>query len=139
VLGLGLTHSSFGFTAALGIAGLGGVVTNHTIVLFEYARRELEHGGSLEEALIVAGKKRIRPILLTVVTSIVALLPLALAGGGLWPPFCWAIIFGLAGSMVMTLVAIPAIYRMVGRGVALTTEHGETHETDSAIDSVRAA
>ncbi|HZV79236.1 MAG TPA: efflux RND transporter permease subunit [Candidatus Binatus sp.] len=139
VLGLGLTHSPFGFTAALGIAGLGGVVTNHTIVLFEYARRELEHGGSLEEALIVAGKKRVRPILLTVVTSIVALLPLALAGGGLWPPFCWAIIFGLAGSMVMTLVAIPAIYRMVGRGVALTTEHGEPHEIDSAIDSNRAA
>ena len=119
VFGLGLTHSPFGFTAALGIAGLGGVVTNHTIVLFEYARRELEHGVSLEEALIIAGKKRIRPILLTVITSIVALLPLALSGGGLWPPFCWAIIFGLAGSMVMTLVAIPAIYRVVGRGAAI--------------------
>ena len=122
VVGLGLTHSPFGFTAALGIAGLGGVVTNHTIVLFEYARRELQHGLTLEEALIVAGKKRIRPILLTVITSIVALLPLALAGGGLWPPFCWAIIFGLAGSMVMTLVAIPAIYRVVSRGASLPLE-----------------
>jgi len=122
VVGLGLTHSPFGFTAAMGIAGLGGVVTNHTIVLFEYARRELQHGLTLEEALIVAGKKRIRPILLTVITSIVALLPLALSGGGLWPPFCWAIIFGLAGSMVMTLVAIPAIYRVVGRGAPLPVE-----------------
>ena len=122
VVGLGLTHSPFGFTAALGIAGLGGVVTNNTIVLFEYARRELEHGVSLEEALIVAGKKRIRPILLTVITSIVALVPLALSGGGLWPPFCWAIIFGLAGSMAMTLVAIPAIYRVVGRKLSIANE-----------------
>lgn len=122
VVGLGLTHSPFGFTAALGIAGLGGVVTNHTIVLFEYARREIAHGITLEEALIIAGRKRIRPILLTVITSIVALLPLALSGGGLWPPFCWAIIFGLAGSMIMTLVAIPAIYRVVSRGASLPIE-----------------
>lgn len=137
VVGLGLTHSPFGFTAALGIAGLGGVVTNHTIVLFEYARRELQHGLTLEEALIVAGKKRIRPILLTVVTSIVALLPLALSGGGLWPPFCWAIIFGLAGSMVMTLVAIPAIYRLVGRGAPLPIE--QAAEPTSPQDRVAEA
>ncbi len=135
VVGLGLTHSPFGFTAALGIAGLGGVVTNHTIVLFEYARRELEHGLPLEEALIVAGKKRIRPILLTVVTSIVALLPLALSGGGLWPPFCWAIIFGLAGSMVMTLVAIPAIYRVVGSGRTLPASETEAGARPQYVDA----
>lgn len=122
VVGLAATGSPFGFTAALGIAGLGGVVTNHTIVLFEYARRELQHGMTLDEALVIAGKKRIRPILLTVVTSIAGLLPLALSGGGLWPPMCWAIIFGLAGSMVMTLVAIPAIYRLTAGAALMKAE-----------------
>ena len=112
VIGLAVTRSPFGFTAALGIAGLGGIVTNHAIVLFEYARREMLEGHVLAEALIVAGKKRIRPILLTVVTSIAGLMPLALSGGGLWPPLCWAIVFGLGSSMAMTLIAIPAIYRL---------------------------
>lgn len=114
VAGLAVTGNHFGFIASLGLASLGGIVTNHTIVLFEYARRERERDPalSMEEALIVAGTKRLRPIFLTVVTSIAGLLPLAFSSQSLWKPFCWVVIFGLAGSMVMTLVAIPAIYRL---------------------------
>jgi multidrug efflux pump subunit AcrB len=119
VFGLALTRNHFGFVAALGIASLGGIVTNHAIVLFEYANRELRHGVPMEQALIAAGTKRLRPILLTIVTSIAGLLPLAFSSQTLWRPFCWAVIFGLGGSMVMTLVAIPALYRLVcGRGTA---------------------
>ena len=118
VAGLAITRSPFGFVAALGIASLGGIVTNHAIVLFEYARRELAHGLNLDDALIAAGTKRLRPIMLTVVTSIAGLLPLGLSGSGLWPPMVWAIVFGLSGSMIMTLVAMPAIYRLVNRNIA---------------------
>jgi multidrug efflux pump subunit AcrB len=115
VVGLAVTGNHFGFVASLGLASLGGVVTNHTIVLFEYAKRELEQDGRLDmqAALIVAGTKRLRPIFLTVVTSIAGLLPLAFSAQTLWKPFCWVVIFGLSGSMLMTLVAIPAIYRLV--------------------------
>jgi multidrug efflux pump subunit AcrB len=120
VVGLALTGNHFGFVAFLGLASLGGIVTNHTIVLFEYAKREVEHDPSIsmERALVVAGTKRLRPILLTVVTSIAGLLPLALSTQSLWKPFCWVVIFGLAGSMAMTLVAIPAIYRLTSSGYA---------------------
>jgi multidrug efflux pump subunit AcrB len=120
VVGLAVTGNHFGFVASLGLASLGGVVTNHTIVLFEYAKREREHDPALDmqRALIAAGTKRLRPILLTVVTSIAGLLPLAFSTQTLWKPFCWVVIFGLAGSMLMTLVAIPAIYRLAVAGKA---------------------
>jgi multidrug efflux pump subunit AcrB len=83
----------------LGLSSLGGIVTNHTIVLFEYANREREHDPTLtmERALVLAGTKRLRPIFLTVVTSIAGLLPLAVSTKSLWKPFCWVVIFGLAG------------------------------------------
>lgn len=113
VAGLALTRSHFGFVASLGIASLGGIVTNHAIVLFEYAKRHMESGEPMERALISAGTTRLRPIVLTVVASIAGLLPLAYSAQTLWRPFCWAVIFGLGGSMLMTLVAIPAIYRLV--------------------------
>jgi len=114
VFGLAITGNHFGFVAFLGIASLGGIVTNHTIVLFEYAHREIEAGHAMEDALIIAGTKRLRPIMLTVLASIAGLLPLAFSTQTLWRPMCWAIIFGLLFSMVMTLVAIPALYRLVG-------------------------
>ena len=124
IAGLALTRSPFGFVAALGVASLGGIVTNHAIVLFEYARRELAEGLSLDDALIAAGTKRLRPIMLTVITSIAGLLPLGLSGSGLWPPMVWAIAFGLLGSMAMTLVAMPAIYRLAYRGNANQSQLG---------------
>lgn len=117
VFGLAVTGNHFGFVAFLGIASLGGIVTNHTIVLFEYAQRELQSGHAMQDALIIAGTKRLRPILLTVGASIAGLLPLAFSTQTLWRPMCWAIIFGLLFSMLMTLVAIPALYRLVsGKG-----------------------
>ena len=115
VFGLAVTRSPFGFVAALGIASLGGIVTNHAIVLFEYANREFAQGLPMERALVSAGTKRLRPIMLTVLASIAGLLPLAFSGQTLWRPFCWALIFGLAGSMVMTLITIPTLYRLVFR------------------------
>jgi multidrug efflux pump len=113
IFGLAVSRSHFGFVGALGIASLGGIVTNHAIVLFEYAKRELDHGRSMEHALITAGTKRLRPIMLTVTASIAGLIPLALSSQTLWRPFCFAVIFGLACSMFMTLVAIPALYRLI--------------------------
>ena len=117
IAGLALTGQHFGFVASLGIASLGGIVTNHAIVLFEYAKREMAAGEPMERALIIAGTTRLRPIMLTVLASIAGLLPLAFSTQTLWRPFCWAVIFGLGGSMVMTLLVLPALSRIVaGRG-----------------------
>jgi multidrug efflux pump subunit AcrB len=115
ILGLILTRLPFGFMAFLGITSLGGVVTNHAIVLFEYALEEQRRGLPLEQALIEAGRKRLRPILLTVVLAIGGLLPQALNGGSLWPPMAWSLIFGLLMSLVLTLVVVPSFYKLLTR------------------------
>lgn len=113
ILGLTLTHQPFGFMAFLGITSLGGVVTNHAIVLFEYALEEQRHGLSLDEALLQAGRKRLRPILLTVLLSIGGLLPQGLNGGSLWPPLAWSLIAGLLMSLLLTLIVVPSFYKVL--------------------------
>ncbi len=105
--GLLITHQVFGFTAFLGIITLGGVVTNHAIMFFEYTRREPTEG---QEAMLAAGRKRIRPILLTVLLSIGGLLPLGWGGGNLWPPMAWSLVFGLIYSLPLALVIVPSVY-----------------------------
>ncbi len=115
ILGLFATGQNFGFMAFLGITSLGGVVTNHAIVLFEYALEEQRRGVPLEHALVEAGRKRLRPILLTVVLSIGGLLPQALNGGTLGPPMAWALIFGLLLSLALTLVVVPSFYKLLAR------------------------
>ncbi len=76
----------FGFVAFLGITAPDGVVTNHAIVLFEYALREPREGVSLNRALLDAGTRCLRPLLLTVLLSIFGVLPQAVNGGIRWPP-----------------------------------------------------
>ena len=114
VLGLWISHQPFGFMAFLGVTSLAGVVTNHAIVFFEYAMEERKHGLSTDDALLSAGKKRLRPILLTVALSIFGVLPQAFNGGSLWPPLAWAIIFGLGASLILTLVVVPTVYKSLG-------------------------
>ena len=113
VFGLWVMGLPFGFMAFLGITALGGVVTNHAIVLFEYALREQEEGVSLDRALLDAGTRRLRPILLTVLLSIFGVLPQAIHGGTLWPPLAWSLIFGLLMSLALTLVLIPSLYKVL--------------------------
>lgn len=113
ILGLFLTHQPFGFMAFLGITSLAGVVTNHAIVLFEYALEEQKHGLTLDQALLAAGRKRLRPILLTVALSIFGVLPQAFNGGSLWPPLAWSLICGLMMSLLLTLVIVPAFYKAI--------------------------
>ncbi len=114
ILGLWLMRLPFGFMAFLGIVSLSGVLTNHAIVLFEYALTEMREGGSMDQALLNAGRRRLRPILLTVLLSIFGVLPQALNGGTLWPPLAWALIYGLLMSLALTLVVIPSFYRVIG-------------------------
>lgn len=113
VFGLFIAHQPFGFMAFQGIIGLSGIITNHAIVLFEYAGEEQRKGFSADQALMEAGRKRLRPILLTVCLSIFGVLPQAVNGGTLWPPFAWSLICGLLMSLLLTLVVVPAIYKVL--------------------------
>lgn len=100
----------FGFMAFLGLISLVGVIVSHVIVLFDFIEEEREKGEPLTEALLDAGIVRLRPVLITVGATVFALVPLALHGGPLWEPLCYAQIGGLTIATVITLLLVPVIY-----------------------------
>jgi multidrug efflux pump subunit AcrB len=115
VPGLLLSGQPFGFMATLGVLALAGVVVNNAIVLLDVVERRRRQGSSVDEALLRAIEQRLRPILLTTVTTIAGMLPLALSGTELWPPMAWTMISGLTASTGLTLLLIPALYKLVIR------------------------
>lgn len=100
----------FGFMAFLGIASLVGVIVSHIIVLFDFIEERHAEGAPLREALLDAGIVRLRPVLITVGATVIALFPLAAHGGPLWEPLCYAQIGGLMLSTVITLLLVPVVY-----------------------------
>jgi multidrug efflux pump subunit AcrB len=107
---LWLTGMPMGFLAILGITSLIGVIVSHVIVLFDFIEEQHEHGAPLREALIEAGIRRIRPVLITVGATVLALFPLALHGGPLWEALCYAQIGGLTVATAVTLFLVPVFY-----------------------------
>ncbi len=110
LIALALMHTPFGFMAFLGVASLIGVIVSHVIVLFDFIEEMHEKGEPLERALADAGIERIRPVMITVGATILALFPLALEGGPLWKPLCYAQIGGLAVATFITLLLVPVFY-----------------------------
>lgn len=114
IIGLLLARLYFGFMTLLGIISLSGIVINNAIVLLERIKLEIEENG-LEEnrAIIEAGQRRFRPILLTTATTVFGMLPLYLGGGAMWEPMAMAIIAGLIFSTALTLGVIPVLYALL--------------------------
>jgi multidrug efflux pump subunit AcrB len=110
IAALFIMHTPFGFMAFLGVASLIGVIVSHVIVLFDYVEEEHEKGEPLEQALIDAGIQRLRPVMITVGATVTALFPLALHGGPLWKPLCYAQIGGLSIATFITLLLVPVLY-----------------------------
>lgn len=107
---LWLMGSPFGFMAFLGIISLVGVIVSHIIVLFDFIEEKHAEGEPLREALLDAGIVRLRPVLITVGATVIALFPLAMHGGPLWEPMCYAQIGGLTAATFITLLLVPVIY-----------------------------
>ena len=100
----------FGFMAFLGVASLVGVIVSHSIVLFDFIEERRIAGDDFELALIDAGILRLRPVLITVFATVLALVPLAVHGGPLWKPLCYAQIGGLLVATVVTKLQVPVMY-----------------------------
>jgi multidrug efflux pump subunit AcrB len=100
----------FGFMGFLGIVSLVGVIVSHIIVLFDFIEEKHAEGEPLIEALLDAGIMRLRPVLITVGATVIALFPLASHGGPLWQPLCYAQIGGLSVATFITLLLVPVIY-----------------------------
>ncbi len=102
--------SPFGFMAFLGIVSLVGVIVSHIIVLFDFIEEKHEEGEPFEQAVLDAGIMRLRPVMITVGATVIALIPLAMHGGPLWEPMCYAQIGGLVAATFITLLLVPVLY-----------------------------
>jgi CzcA family heavy metal efflux pump len=123
VMGLLITRNPFGFASFLGIVALAGIVVNDAIVLVTFINQLRKQGYDKFEAARLAARRRLRPVILTTVSTIAGLLPLSLglAGGSeWWAPLGWSIIFGLSVATVLTLVVIPALYTVIAPSGRLT-------------------
>jgi len=115
VIGLLATNSLFGFMAILGLASLAGIIINNAIVLIERIELEAEAGRPPHEAILWAAVKRLRPILMTTLTTILGLVPLILFGGELFYAMANVIAFGLGVGTVLTLGVVPVLYSFLFR------------------------
>ena len=110
--GLFITNSYFGFMTLLGIISLSGIVINNAIVLLERIKTEEQNGFNSYDAIIEASLSRLRPIVLTTLTTVLGLVPLWYSGGVMWEPMAISIIFGLMISTMFTLGFVPVLYAL---------------------------
>lgn len=118
ILGLFLTQMELNMMSGMGIIMLVGIVLNNAILLIDRANQLRIKGKSTTEALLGAGKDRIRPIFMTTFTTAGGMLPLALASGqsaNYQAPLATVIISGLLFSTLITLILIPAVFRLFSR------------------------
>jgi multidrug efflux pump subunit AcrB len=127
LIGLLVTGWAMGFMAMLGILSLGGIVINNAIILVDFIESNLEDGQSLKDAVASAGRVRMRPIILTSLTTIGGLLPLSLFGGALFSPMTNGMIFGLIVSTGLTLFVIPSLYVLMVEQAGLRVPSYSSH------------
>jgi len=116
LLALALTQSSLNIFSILGIIMLIGLVAKNAILLVDFTNQLKQEGKKTYDALVMAGKMRLRPILMTTIAMVIGLLPIALAkgAGAEWKNgLAWALMGGLTSSMIFTLVLVPVVYYIV--------------------------
>ncbi|MFW6306313.1 MAG: efflux RND transporter permease subunit, partial [Bacillota bacterium] len=118
MLGLFITGHNFSVVSIIGIVMLAGIVVNNAIVLIDYINTLRDGGMSIRQALVEAGPVRLRPILMTTLTTILALLPLALGlgeGSEVQAPMAVVVIGGLTVATSLTLYLLPVLYSMISK------------------------
>lgn len=116
LLMLWLTSTPVSVTAMVGLVLLTGIVVNNGIVMIDYIKILQSRGQARHEAIVNGAGRRLRPILMTAFTTILAMVPLALqlgAGAETWSPMARAVIGGLAMSTVLMLFAVPSMYYII--------------------------
>jgi multidrug efflux pump subunit AcrB len=113
VFGLFIMGEQLSILAVIGIVALMGIVVNNSILLLDFINRARENGSSVHDAVIDSGKTRLRPILLTSLTTLGGLFPMAFGIGGSEPylaPMAISMFWGMLFSTMLTLFAVPALY-----------------------------
>lgn len=114
-LALLITGQPLSFFAILGLISLMGIIINNAIVLIDQIDIE-RTSMPLDDAIVAAAKKRLNPVLLTSLTTVLGLMPMALFGGGLFEPMAALMIGGLLLASPLTLLFVPPLYRLFFRG-----------------------
>ncbi len=110
------TGNSLSYTAVIGFVALIGIEIKNSILLVDFTTQLRQQGMDLRDAIERAGEVRFLPVLLTSVTAIGGLLPLALSGSGLYGPLAWVIIGGLISSTLLSRIVTPVMYLLIVRG-----------------------
>jgi multidrug efflux pump subunit AcrB len=118
LLTLYFTNTSMNVMSLMGVVMLVGIAVSNSILIVEFTRHLREHGSTVLEAVSTACRVRLRPVLMTSLATIIGLMPMALklgAGSESYAPLARAIIGGLAFSVVLTVILVPAAYYSVYR------------------------
>jgi HAE1 family hydrophobic/amphiphilic exporter-1 len=118
VFALWITGSTLSVVVFIGLILLAGIVVNNAIVLIDFINQLRERGMEKLEAIVEAGRSRLRPIMMTTLTTVLGLLPLALGlgeGAEVRAPMAITVIGGLTVSTMLTLLVIPVMYAVMDR------------------------
>jgi multidrug efflux pump subunit AcrB len=116
ITGLLVNGHPFSLVSLVAIVALAGIVVNDSLVLVDFINKSRQRGISLYRAIVRAGTVRMRPVIMTSLTTVVGLLPMSLALGGespVWEPLATSIIWGLVFSTFLTLFVIPVAYSLL--------------------------
>ena len=144
VLALLMTGGTLNLMSLIGVIMLMGLVAKNAILLLDATRQEEENGTEREEALMIAGRKRLRPILMTTFALVAGMMPVAVGvgdGGEFYSPMAVAIIGGVITSTFLTLLVIPSFYDSIelARERALAKFHRRVESRNAARAPTRAA
>jgi len=117
LVALFVTGNTLSFTAMIGFVALVGIEIKTSILLVDFTNQLREAGMSLDDAIQRAGEVRFVPIVLTTLTAIGGLLPLALQGSSLYSPLAWVIIGGLVSSTVLSRLVTPVMYKLLAPAI----------------------
>ena len=118
VVALLLTGVELNLIGMLGIILLAGIVVKNGIVLVDYINLMRDRGYELNEAIALSGQSRLRPVLMTAMTTILGMIPMALStseGSEIWVPMGVVVIGGLVASTLITLIVVPVLYSIFSR------------------------
>ena len=113
-----IAGSRLSVVSLLGGLILVGIVVNNGIVLISYVNILIARGYKTNEALVEAGRSRLRPVLSTTTTTVLGMIPMAIStgdGAEMWIPIAWTVIGGLTVSTCMTMTMMPVVYSLLQR------------------------
>jgi len=137
LLALALTMQTLNIFSLIGVIMLLGLVSKNAILIVDFTNHLKTQGYSVKDALVEAGKERLRPILMTTLAMILGMLPIAIASGAgaeIKNGMAWVIIGGLTSSMILTLFVVPSMYLIV-ENVLLKFKKKKTDETQLRLEA----